>query len=117
MAHQDVRYYLNGVCFIFSGNNVRFVATDGHRLATLALPLRSHLTETLAVIVPRKAIIEMQRLFTEGEDEIGLVIGKNHLRAVTTHASFITKLIEGKFPDYRAGPALCRKWFSNGGFS
>ncbi|MGE3319331.1 MAG: DNA polymerase III subunit beta [Candidatus Berkiella sp.] len=102
MAHQDVRYYLNGVYLIFSDQVMRAVATDGHRLATIALPIKApHVTEPLAVIVPRKAILEMQRLFQEGEEEIGLVIGKNHLRAVMTHSSFITKLIEGKFPDYR----------------
>lgn len=100
MAHQDVRYYLNGVCLIFSPQDVRLVATDGHRLATMALPIRSHLTQTLSVILPRKAVLEMQRLFVEGEEEIGLVLGKNHLRAVTTHSSFITKLVGGKFPDY-----------------
>ncbi|HRE30817.1 MAG TPA: DNA polymerase III subunit beta [Candidatus Berkiella sp.] len=102
MAHQDVRYYLNGVYLIFSTDEIRAVATDGHRLATMALPIKApHLSENLAVIVPRKAILEMQRLFQEGEEEIGLVIGKNHLRAVMMHSSFITKLIEGKFPDYR----------------
>lgn len=101
MAHSDVRYYLNGVFMVFSQDEVRMVATDGHRLATMALPVRSHLTQPLAVIVPRKAVIEMQRLFVEGDEEIGLVIGKNHLRAVTTHTSFVTKLVEGKFPDYQ----------------
>jgi DNA polymerase-3 subunit beta len=101
MAHQDVRYYLNGVFIMFDSAQIRMVATDGHRLATLALPIKSHLTQPLSVIVPRKAVLEMQRLFVEGEEEIGLVIGKNHLRAVTTQTSFITKLIEGKFPDYQ----------------
>lgn len=100
MAHQDVRYYLNGVLMVFEGNSVRMVATDGHRLATMALPSRIQIEQPLSVIVPRKAVFEMQRLFAEGEEEIGIVIGKNHLRAVTPHSSFITKLIEGKFPDY-----------------
>ena len=101
MAHSDVRYYLNGVCLIFSGQELRLVATDGHRLATMTSLVKTHLTSPLSVIVPRKAILEMQRLFAEGEEEIGLVIGKNHLRAVTKQSSFVTKLIEGKFPDYR----------------
>lgn len=101
MAQQDVRYYLNGVCMLFSSNDLRLVATDGHRLATMSLPIRTHLTQPISIILPRKAVQEMQRLFAEGEAEIGLVIGKNHLRAVTTQTSFITKLIEGKFPDYR----------------
>jgi DNA polymerase-3 subunit beta len=100
MAHQDVRYYLNGVCLILSAQEIRMVATDGHRLVTMRLPLHSHLEQPLSFILPRKAVLEMQRLFAEGDEEIGLVIGKNHLRAVTTQTSFITKLIEGKFPDY-----------------
>lgn len=112
MAHQDVRYYLNGVCMVFNQDEIRMVATDGHRLATMALGVRSHLAQFLSVIVPRKAVLEMQRLFAEGEEEIGLVIGKNHLRAVTTHSSFITKLIEGKFPDYqRVLPATPGSYF------
>jgi len=102
MAHQDVRYYLNGVCMQFGPDGMRLVATDGHRLATIALPLSfSHLTENTSIIVPRKAVAEMQRLFAEEEEEIGVVIGKNHLRMVMPHFSFITKLVEGKFPDYR----------------
>lgn len=101
MAQQDVRYYLNGVCLMFGPQEIRLIATDGHRLATLALPIKSHLTQTYSVIVPRKAVLEMQRLFAEGDEEIGIVIGKNNLRTVIAQASFITKLISGKFPDYR----------------
>lgn len=100
MAQQDVRYYLNGVCMLFEGPSVRMVATDGHRLSTLSLPLKLPVESPLSIILPRKAIFELQHLFSEGEGEIGLVIGKNHLRAVTPHFSFVTKLIEGKFPDY-----------------
>ena len=101
MAHQDVRYYLNGVYMIFSSNDLRLVATDGHRLATMNLPIRSHLTQPVSLILPRKAVQELQRLLAEEEEEIGMVIGKNHLRVVTTQTSFITKLVEGRFPDYR----------------
>lgn len=102
MAHQDVRYYLNGVYLIFSGIDLRVVATDGHRLATMALPLlRTQVPQPISVILPRKAVQEMQRLFAEEAEEIGLVIGSNHLRVVNTQTSFITKLVEGRFPDYR----------------
>lgn len=103
MAHQDVRYYLNGVYMIFSSQELRVVATDGHRLATISLPIRSHLSQPISVILPRKAVQELQRVLAEEEDddEIAMVIGKNHLRAVTTQTSFITKLVDGRFPDYR----------------
>jgi len=100
MAHQDVRYYLNGVSLMFTAQEIRMVATDGHRLATMRLPLQSHITQRLSVILPRKAVLEMQRLFSEGDEAMGLVIGKNQFRVVTTQLSFFTKLIEGKFPDH-----------------
>jgi DNA polymerase-3 subunit beta len=112
MAQQDVRYYLNGLLMVFTPEEVAMVATDGHRLATIAFATRKNISEPLSVIVPRKAVIEMQRLFAEGDEEVGLVIGKNHLRAVTTHTSFVTKLIEGKFPDYKKVlPAQCAHRF------
>lgn len=101
MAHQDVRYYLNGVFLSLRPDEIRMVATDGHRLATISLPLAINLPHPVGVIIPRKAVMEMQRLYGEGEEEIGLVVGKNHLRSITPQASFITKLIEGKFPDYQ----------------
>ena len=101
MATQDVRYYLNGVSMTFFASGVRIVSTDGHRLATLALPGNYRIEEPVSVIVPRKAVLEMQRLFAEGDEEVGLVIGQNYLRAITTNYSFITKLIEGRFPDFK----------------
>lgn len=101
MATQDVRYYLNGLLIVFEKNEMRVVAADGHRLATMSHAFSAKFLESpLKVIVPRKAVLEMQRLFAEGEEEIGLVLGKNHLRAISTQVSFVTKLIEGKFPDY-----------------
>lgn len=101
MAQQDVRYYLNGVFLSLRSDEIRMVATDGHRLATIHLPMPANLPHPVGVIIPRKAVVEMQRLFSEGEEEIGLVVGKNHLRTITPQTSFITKLIEGKFPDYQ----------------
>lgn len=101
MAQQDVRYYLNGLCWIFSDKELRVVATDGHRLATLALPIEATLAQSREIVIPRKAVLEMQRLFLEGDEQIGLVMAKNHLRVVMSHSTFVTKLIEGKFPDYR----------------
>jgi DNA polymerase-3 subunit beta len=102
MAHQDVRYYLNGLLFVFNASQIQVVATDGHRLVTLTQPLQApQLSKPVTVIVPRKAIIEMQRLFSEGDDAVGMVLGKNHLRVITPQVSFITKLIEGRFPDYQ----------------
>ncbi len=54
-----------------------------------------------AIIIPRKAIVEIQRLFSEGNEAVGFLMSAHHLRAITTEFSFCTKLIDGKFPDYR----------------
>jgi len=95
------RYYLNGICLIFEKDGVRVAATDGHRLATVKLPAEFNVSEPLEVIIPKKAVFEMQRLFAEGDEPVGLVLGKNYMRTITTGYSFVTKLIEGKFPNYR----------------
>ncbi len=100
MAHQDVRYYLNGLLIELDGNQIRAVATDGHRLALSETDFTTGLNELLQVIVPRKGILEIGRLLTDGEAEVEVIISKNHLRLVTEKQSLTTKLIDGKFPDY-----------------
>lgn len=99
---ESARYYLNGICFSFEHDGLRVTATDGHRLATMKAAASFNISSSVEVIVPKKAVLEMQRLFVEGEEEIGVVIGSNHLRAITTGYSFVTKLIDGKFPNYSA---------------
>lgn len=100
MAQQDVRYYLNGMLFEFSGDYLRVVATDGHRLAmqTLKTPVKAPGTQQL--ILPRKGILELGRLITEGGEDLELVVGSNHIRARMPHYTFTSKLVDGKFPDY-----------------
>lgn len=96
----SARHYLNGICFSFDEEGLRVTATDGHRLATMKVAYHCNIQTPVEIIVPKKAVFEMQRLFAEGEEEVGIVIGKNHLRTITTGYSFVTKLIEGKFPNY-----------------
>ena len=102
MAHQDVRYYLNGLLIELSGNRVRAVATDGHRLALSDVLIDSGIKETLQVIVPRKGITEAMRLLgDQGQDgEVQLEISQSHLRIRAGNYQLTTKLIDGKFPDY-----------------
>jgi DNA polymerase III subunit beta len=100
MAQQDVRYYLNGTLLETDGKVLRTVATDGHRLAIAETVLTSASKSGLQqVIVPRKGILELQRLLgSEGEVEI--TIGSNHVRVVIGDVRFTSKLIDGKFPEY-----------------
>lgn len=98
MAQQDVRYYLNGMLLETDGKMLRTVATDGHRLALCEVELASKISGQ-QVIVPRKGVLEMQRLLgTEGDVQI--TIGSNHIRAHIGDVRFTSKLIDGRFPEY-----------------
>ncbi len=100
MAQQDVRYYLNGMLWELDANQIRVVATDGHRLAMCTLAAELNISDTSQVILPRKGVIELSRLLLEDEVDIAVVIGSNHIRATTDEFTFTSKLVDGKFPDY-----------------
>ncbi|MDA0272782.1 MAG: DNA polymerase III subunit beta [Proteobacteria bacterium] len=100
MAQQDVRYFLNGMLIELGNNHVRAVATDGHRLAMSDLEQEGLDGPTKQVIVPRKGVIEIQRLLQEVEDKIAISIGSSHLCATSSMFTLTTKLVDGKFPDY-----------------
>lgn len=100
MAQQDVRYFLNGMLIEIGQGHIRSVATDGHRLALSDLTQEGLVDEVRQVIVPRKGVIEIQRLLQELEDNVSIAIGASHLCATSSMFSLTTKLIDGKFPDY-----------------
>jgi DNA polymerase-3 subunit beta len=99
MAQQDVRYYLNGLLFETGAGFVRAVATDGHRLALCEVQLADTGKGAQQVIIPRKGVLELQRLLGGGE-EVVISIGSNHIRARLGGIQFTSKLIDGRFPDY-----------------
>lgn len=100
MANQDARYFLNGMKFETEGNLLRTVATDGHRLAVCTMPLNQELL-THSVIVPRKAVLELSRLLQGSGETVRLEIGMSNLRVSMNGIVFTSKLIDGRFPDYR----------------
>jgi DNA polymerase-3 subunit beta len=102
MANQDVRYYLNGLLFDFHDATLTTVATDGHRLAVCDLGVELGLGEERQLIVPRKGVLELTRMLSEVDDLVELAIGKNHVRLVKDSSVFTSKLIDGRFPEYRA---------------
>ena len=105
MAQQDVRYYLNGLLFETEGKTLRSVATDGHRLALAELEMAEPAQRNEQIIVPRKGVLELQRLL-DGDGEVELTLGANHVQAQVDSIRFTSKLIDGKFPDYgRVVPA------------
>jgi len=99
MAQQDVRYYLNGMLLETGGKHVRTVATDGHRLALCQADLDGGKLESQQVIVPRKGVLELQRLLS-GEGTVDIVLGANHVRIQLDGIRFTSKLIDGRFPEY-----------------
>ena len=100
MAQQDVRYYLNGMLWELNSKQLRVVATDGHRLAMCTLPSPVDVGGDTQVILPRKGVLELNRLLLEDDEDIVVVIGSNHARATTNDFTFTSKLVDGKFPDY-----------------
>jgi DNA polymerase III subunit beta len=99
MAQQDVRYYLNGMLLEIDGQLLRAVATDGHRLALSEATLETKAKSSQQVIVPRKGVLELQRVLTP-EGTAAVAIGSNHVRAQIGDVRFTSKLIDGRFPEY-----------------
>jgi DNA polymerase III subunit beta len=99
MAQQDVRYYLNGTLLETDGKALRAVATDGHRLSWCELSLNGTAGELQQIILPRKGVLELQRLL-DGQGEITLDLGSSHVRIQIGDVRLISKLIDGKFPEY-----------------
>ncbi len=102
MANQDIRYYLNGLLLVFAADGVRAVATDGHRLAHAGVSLEGleGLAAPLDAIVPRKTVLEMQRLLDDSDDPVAIDVAGNMIRFRFDEIELISKLVEGKFPDF-----------------
>lgn len=100
MAQQDVRFYLNGLLFDLDEKQLRCVATDGHRMALCEAPLQHEAGARRQLILPRKGVLELQRLLEGGDRELTLEVGRTHLRVRREDVTFTSKLIDGRFPDY-----------------
>jgi DNA polymerase-3 subunit beta len=99
MAVHDIRYYLNGILFVAEGKQLSLVATDGHRLAFSSATLDVEVPRQ-EVILPRKTVLEMQRLLSDAEGAIEMQFANNQAKFSFGGMEFVTKLVEGKFPDY-----------------
>jgi len=99
MAQQDIRYYLNGLLLVVQGKHVIAVATDGHRLAFCQVETEEEFPKQ-EVIIPRKTILELQRLLEDVDDPVQVEIANNQIKLTFADIELISKLVEGKFPDY-----------------
>jgi DNA polymerase-3 subunit beta len=99
MAVHDIRYYLNGILFVAEGKQLSLVATDGHRLAYTSATLDVEVPKQ-EVILPRKTVLELLRLLSDKEGMIDMQFANNQAKFKFEGKEFVTKLVEGKFPDY-----------------
>ena len=100
MAQQDVRFYLNGMLLVLDGKMVRAVATDGHRLACCNSEMDTEVTEKVEAILPRKTIQQLMKLLPDNDDPVTIDMGPQQARFTFGEIEFLTKLIDGKYPDY-----------------
>ncbi len=100
MAVQDVRFFLNGLLFDINEKRLRCVATDGHRMAMSETVFDTGVNAARQMILPRKGVLELQRLLESGDRTITLELGRSHLRVSRDDVTFTSKLIDGRFPDY-----------------
>lgn len=101
MAVQDVRYFLNGLLFEIDNNKVRCVAADGHRLSLSEADFDNDNNINKQLLIPRKGVLELQKLIRDKSDSIVINVGKNHINFICESTSLTSKLIDGNFPDYQ----------------
>ncbi|MBK6355884.1 MAG: DNA polymerase III subunit beta [Betaproteobacteria bacterium] len=108
MAAQDVRYYLNGLLLLVEGKELRAVATDGHRLAYASVEIDTDLPRQ-EMILPRKTVLELNRLLLDNDEALKITLTPNQVRFAFGSVVLVSKLIDGKFPDYeRVVPATLK---------
>ena len=99
MAQQDIRYYLNGMLLVLEDEQMKVVATDGHRLGFASGPVAKQ-DEKREVILPRKAVLELARLLNDSDENVDIEIYASQVRFRFGAIELTTKIIDGKFPDY-----------------
>ncbi len=111
VAQQDIRYYLNGLLLLAENDQLIGVGTDGHRLAYIAMTLQQKVTKQ-EVILPRKTVFELSKLLIDSDDPIQIDYLQNKIRFSFSDITVISKIIDGKFPDYnRVIPVKNKKIF------
>lgn len=99
MAQQDIRYYLNGLLFEVNANKLNVVGTDGHRLSFTSTELDQNYDKQ-ELILPRKTVIELIKLLDDSDEEVTIEVGTGQVNFSFGEIRLITKVIDGKFPDY-----------------
>lgn len=99
VSTEESRPILNGVLWQLGEREMRMVATNGHRLARMSVPVEGENVASADLIVPPKALQQVQRLFG-GEEELEVARSENHLGFRAGGTRVFTRLIEGPYPNY-----------------
>jgi DNA polymerase III subunit beta len=100
-GESDTRYVLNGLLFHLKTDQIlNVVGTDGHRLALSRKEIAEPLDEEMKLILSRKSVSELRRFLDEGQKPVKMTIGKNHILFLVGGIQFLTRLIEGTYPNY-----------------
>ena len=114
MAQQDIRYYLNGLLLVVEDKQLKLIATDGHRLAYCSTQLDAELPRQ-EVIVPRKTVLELSKLLADTDAPVDIEISATQAAFSFANIELVSKLVDGKFPDYtRVIPVGHKNGFSIG---
>jgi DNA polymerase-3 subunit beta len=97
---EDTRFFLNGAKFVLKPKSLTLVATDGHRLALVEVAHETGVTEEAGIILPKKTLLELGKLLSEGEGDIQFESGENHLFFEVGGRVLISRMIDGQFPAY-----------------
>ncbi|WP_433601978.1 DNA polymerase III subunit beta [Candidatus Profftella armatura] len=101
IAQQDIRYYLNGLLLSFQKKNIIAVSSDGHRLTYYQVNIDKKFSSCSDIIIPRKTVFTLQRLLENKENPVELKISNNQIKIIFSNIEIISKLIDGKFLDYK----------------
>jgi DNA polymerase-3 subunit beta len=100
ISTDETRYVLNGILFSFKDNKLTLVATDGRRLAMVEIELEFPRSHEADIIIPTKAVTELQRLLTDDGDA-KVSMGNGQIAFDLSKTLLVSKLIEGNYPNYR----------------
>ncbi len=99
MAFKDARYYLNGILMQVEADQLRLVATDGNRLSYAAMTINANLPRS-DVILPSKTVVELRKILNQSKEIVSIEWLDNQVRFICNDVVIISKVIDGKFPDY-----------------
>jgi DNA polymerase-3 subunit beta len=100
-ALDETRPVLSGIYLNLNKDNLTLAATDSYRLAEKSIKVKNDQNKNIDVIIPAKSLIELSRLLGDGEGDVAVYLDSNQVMFETEDFEFISRLVEGKFPDYK----------------